>query len=126
THPLVLGYCVRLALLVGTELVFSPVRYPKSNATVERFHQDYQAHVWEDTYLADITAVQRRADHFFRLYQRSSHHSALQGATPLRVHQRPAPVRLATSFMPPTGKLPLYAGRVHLILRVLVDRTATV
>lgn len=126
THPAVVGKCVRLALLVGTELVFSPVRYPKSNGTVERFHQDYQAHVWEDTYLADLSAVQKRAEHFFRLYRRSSHHKALQGATPMRLHQRPPPERLAFGFRPPSGKLPLYAGRVHFIRRVQADGTVTV
>jgi len=126
THPCVLGQCVRLALLVGTELVFSPVRHPKSNGTVERFHQDYQAHVWQATYLADITAVQRRADHFFHLYQRSAHHSALQGATPARVHNRRAPVRLAAGFRLPSEKLPLYAGRLHFMRRVQADGTVSV
>jgi hypothetical protein len=38
THPYVLGQCVRLALLVGTQLLFSPVGHPQSNGTVERFH----------------------------------------------------------------------------------------
>jgi hypothetical protein len=36
---------LRLALLVGTQLVFSPVRHPESNGTIERFHQDYSKNV---------------------------------------------------------------------------------
>jgi transposase len=40
THPGVLGKVVRLALMAGTELVFSPIRYPKAQGSVERFHQD--------------------------------------------------------------------------------------
>lgn len=39
THPYVLGKLVRLALHVGTELGFSPIRHPQRNASVERFHQ---------------------------------------------------------------------------------------
>jgi transposase InsO family protein len=126
THAWVLGQCVRLALLIGTELVFSPLRHPKSNGTVERFHQDYQAHVWQDTYLAGIGAVQKRAERFFHLYRQSAHHSALQGATPATVHNRPAPVRLAAGFRPVTGKIPLYAGRLHFMRRLSDDGTVTV
>jgi transposase InsO family protein len=46
THPGVLGKVLRLALFVGTELVFSPVYHPESNGSVERFHQDYNQNVW--------------------------------------------------------------------------------
>ncbi|MCJ7823380.1 MAG: helix-turn-helix domain-containing protein [Anaerolineales bacterium] len=42
THPYVLGKVVRLALRVGTELLFSPYYHPASNGSVERFHQDYE------------------------------------------------------------------------------------
>jgi transposase InsO family protein len=69
THQHVLGKVVRLALDVGTELVFSPVNHPESNGYVERFHQDYSRHVWQDTYLADLDAVQTQADRFFEQYR---------------------------------------------------------
>ncbi len=118
THAYVLGQCVRLALQVGTELLFSPVRHPQSNGFVERFHQDYQTHVWQDTYLSDSQAVQKQADHFFGLYRQSDHHSALQGQTPETLHHLQSPRRLATTFTRPTEKLPVYAGRIHFIRRV--------
>jgi transposase InsO family protein len=57
SHSHILGTVVRLALEVGTELVFSPVNHPESNGFVERFHQDYNRHVWEDTYLANLDEV---------------------------------------------------------------------
>lgn len=127
THPYVLGQCVRLALLVGTELLFSPVRHPKSNGSVERFHQDYQDHVWQDTYLADFQAIQAQADPFFEQYRHSQHHCALNGQSPVLVHQQPlAPRRLAASFSPPEAKLPLYAGRVHFMRQVQPDGTVSV
>lgn len=126
THPYVLGQCVRLALMVGTELVFSPVRHPQSNAYVERFHQDYQKHVWEDTYLANPKEVQSRAEHFFDLYRHSSHHSALQGQTPDELHSQAFPILFPADFTKPPGKLPLYAGRVHFMRRVDPDGTVSV
>jgi hypothetical protein len=127
THPYVLGQCVRLALLVGTELLFSPVGHPQSNGSVERFHQDYQLHVWQDTYLADLQAVQVQADPFFDLYRHSEHHSALHEQTPALVHQHPTPPRLLeATFTLPEGKLPLYAGRLHFIRRVQPDGTVSV
>lgn len=127
THPYVLGQCVRLALLVGTELIFSPVRHPQSNGTVERFHQDYEAHVFQDTYLADVQAVQAQADHFFDLYRLSEHHSALNEQTPALVHQQPtAPRLLEASFSPPEDKLPLYTGRLHFMRRVQANGSVSV
>jgi len=126
THPGVIGQFARLALRLGTELVFSPVRYPQSNGSVERFHQDYQQHVWQDTYLVDRAAVQTQADQFFSLYRHSGHHSALADQTPHQVHHVTQPTRLAATFTPPAEKLPLYAGRLHFIRRVQADGTVSV
>lgn len=126
THPYVLGQCVRLALRVGTELVFSPVRHPQSNGFVERFHQEYQRHVWKDTYLSDLPAVQQQANRFFHLYRQSRHHAALAGQTPTERHQHPAPRRLSSTFTRPKGKIPLYTGRIHFIRCVNPDGTVSV
>lgn len=118
THPYVIGQCARLALEMGTELVFSPVRHPQSNGFVERFHQDYQQHVWEDTYLADLDAVQTQADAFFRHYRQSRHHRALAGDSPAEVHARVPPHRLATPFTGLHQRRPITAGRLHFLRRV--------
>jgi hypothetical protein len=127
THPYVLGQCVRLALLVGTELLFSPVYHPESNGSVERFHQDYQAHVWQDTYLANIQAIQAQADFFFDQYRHSHHHCALNEQSPTLVHQLPTPpFLLAATFTRPEHKLPLYAGQIHFMRQVQPDGTVSV
>lgn len=127
THPYVLGQCVRLALLVGTQLLFSPVGHPQSNGTVERFHQDYQAHVWEDTYLADPTAVQQQAEQFFQLYRHSEHSTRLPDqTTPALLHQQTPVDQLDPAFGLPTTKLPLYAGQVHFIRQVQANGTVSV
>jgi transposase InsO family protein len=126
THKHVLGKVVRLALQVGTELVFSPVRHPESNGYVERFHQDYDKHVWEDTYLESQQVVQQQAEHFFQLYRHSRHHSRLNEQTPFEVHYQAAPHCLAADFQLSPSKLPLYEGRVHFIRRVHPDATVSV
>lgn len=125
THPYVLGQVVRLALAVGTEALFSPVQHPESNGYVERFHQEYNRHVWDDTYLADLAAVQQASEHFFPLYCASGHHAALNGRTPQEVHGQPT-YRLSADFTLPTTRLPLYEGRVHFIRQVLADNTVSV
>jgi transposase InsO family protein len=125
THPHVLGQLVRLALAVGTEALFSPVRHPESNGYVERFHQEYNRHVWDDTYLADLAAVQRESAHFFPLYCASGHHAALHGHTPQEVHGQPT-YRLPADFTLPATRWPLYEGRVHFIRQVLADNTVSV
>lgn len=126
THPYVLGQVVRLALTVGTELVFSPVYHPESNGYVERFHQDYDRHVWQDTYLADLAAIQTEADRFFANYRQSRHHTALAERTPHEVQYATAPRQLPATFKLPPARLPLRTGRVHFIRRVQSDGTISV
>ena len=118
THPYVLGKVVRLALAVGTELLFSPVAHPKSNGFVERFHQDYNRHVWEDTYLENMTAVNQQARQFFQRYRDRLDHSELDEQTPRQLHQQTPPRKLAADFTLTAAKLPLREGRIHFIRRV--------
>ncbi len=126
THRGVLGKTLRLALYVGTELVFSPFYHPASNGSVERFHQDYDAHVWEHTHLEGLTGVQQQAEAFFSDYQHSRHHSALQGQSPAEVHGQVTPTLLAADFTCPKKKLPLTEGRVHFMRRVSQEGTVKV
>jgi hypothetical protein len=118
THPGVIGQVARLALRVGTELVFSPFYHPASNGTVERFHQDYNRHVWQGTYLADQAQVRRQGDHFFQLYRHSAHHSALAGQTPQQCHTATPATYLPADFCLPATKLLLYEGRLHFMRAV--------
>jgi len=125
THPGVLGKVLRLALYVGTELLFSPIRHPQSNGNVERFHQDYDKHVWKNTKLQDCVDVQRHATRFFLNYRRSRHHRALDGRSPAEVHTVSIQDKLASTFALPKGKVPLTEGRVHFMRRVSVAQTIT-
>lgn len=112
THPGVLGKVLRLALYVGTELVFIPIRNPKSNAHIERFHQDYNQHIWNRFELSDLSAVQLYSPAFFEAYQHSEHIEALQGHSPSQLHNATPFLRLSADFQMPK-KLPLTAGKVH-------------
>ena len=126
THPHVLGYVVRHALMVGTELLFSPVYHPQSNGYIERFHQDYNRHVWEDTYLRDLNQVRQKSRHFFALYRQSEHHSSLNEQAPAAVHFQQQGRKLSPHFKLVQGKPPLYAGRIHFIRRVSANKTVSV
>lgn len=126
THKHVLGKVVRLALTVGTELVFSPFYEPRCNGSVERFHQDYDRHVWEDTYLRHQNDVQVRSKTFFDRYRHSQHHTALNGQSPHTVHHQQPPTGLPLDFVLPTTKLPLIEGRIHFIRRIETDGTVKV
>ena len=123
THPYVLGKVVRLALQAGTELVFSPVRHPQSNGFVERFHQDYDKHVWKDTYLSNISEVQDQGQRFFALY-RQRPHRRLNEQSPESAHQTPK--RLPLDLKPASKQRPLYEGQVHFIRKVLANNTISV
>ena len=126
THPYVLGKVLRLALTVGTELVFSPVYHPKSNGYIERFHQDYDQHVWQDTYLRNRHQVQDKADKFFKAYHHSQHHSALNGLSPHQCQQQVSARKLSPDFVLSAGKMPLVEGQVHFIRRVEANGTVRV
>ncbi len=117
THPYVLGQVVRLALLVGTQLVFSPFYHPESNGGVERFHQDYTRHVWQAHELPDLSAVRRHSPGFFETYRDSRHHSALQGRSPRECHTQARRHILPAELKVPRP-VPLTAGQVHFIRAV--------
>lgn len=126
SHAHVLGRVVRLALAVGTELVFSPVNHPQSNGFVERFHQDYNRHVWQDTYLANLDEVQQQSDRFFGLYRLRQDHIQLAEQSPHDHHHRLKPKLLAAEFVLSNHKLPLHEGRIHFMRRVRADGTVRV
>lgn len=125
THPYVLGRLIRLALMVGTELLFSAIREPKSQAFIERLHQDYDRHVWRGTYLADLEKVNQQGNQFFQAY-RQRPHPQMGGWTPQEAYQAAAAQKLPPDFEIPSGRIPLHAGRVHFIRRVAEDHTVRV
>jgi len=126
THQYVIGKVARLALAVGTELLFSPVNHPQSNGSVERFHQDYDQHVWENTYLNDLAAVNTQGRSFFALYRQREDHSQLDELSPATVHHQQPPDKLDAGFQVADTKRPLREGRLHFMRRVSPEGTVRV
>jgi hypothetical protein len=116
-HPGVIGKAVRLALLVGVQVIFSPFYAPQTNAYVERFHQEYSKFVWKKDHLENLGAVHQRSRLFFPLFRHSRHHSALGGQTPEEIH-RSAPVRKLPAVFSIPSKLPITEGQVHFMRAV--------
>jgi hypothetical protein len=117
THPYVLGRVLRLGLWVGTQLIYSPIRHPESNAHIERFHQDYNQHLWDKLDLPDLATVQSQSPAFFAAYRESEHHSALKGQAPAALHHA-QPARSLPPDLHLPAQLPLTAGKIHFIRRV--------
>jgi hypothetical protein len=113
----VLGRVLRLGLWVGTQLVYSPFYHPESNGYVERFHQEYNRHLWDKLDLPDLAAVQLHSPTFFAAYRDSEHHSALEGQSPAALHLAAAGRCLPDNLRLP-AQLPLTVGKVHFIRRV--------
>lgn len=120
THPGVVGRVARLALLVGTELVFSPFYSPECNGFVERFHQDYSANVWEKVTMQDLKDVRQASAAFFPRYRASEHHSQLQGYSPAVIHFATPMRRLPANFKIP-AHLPITEGKIHFMRAVEKD-----
>jgi hypothetical protein len=114
THAGILGQVVRLALMVGTQLVFSPFYHPESNGFIERFHQDYAKFVWNKVLLPDVSAVRQRSALFFQNYRQSRHHSQLQGRSPAEYHLSKPICSFPEGFTLPSH-LPLTCGQIHFI-----------
>jgi len=125
THPGVLGQVLRLALLVGTELLFSPTYHPESNGTVERFHQDYNRFVWKKFELTDLSTVQRHSATFFEAYRHSEHSQTLHGSSPAQLHTA-TPYRLLPFDFQRPDPLPLTTGQVHFMRLVQPTQQITV
>lgn len=125
THPYVIGRVPRLLLLVGTQLLYSPFYHPKSNAYVERFHQDYSKHVWQKVRLQHLTHVQQTSTRFFGRYRLSRHHSELHGQSPAARHFASPPRLLPKDFALPKP-LPITEGKIHFMRAVAADQTIPV
>jgi hypothetical protein len=117
THPGVIGRVARLALLVGSELVFSPFYSPECNGFVERFHQDYSANVWGKVTLHNLHEVHQASAAFFPRYRTSEHHSELQGQSPSALHFATPLRSLPANFKIP-AHLPITEGKIHFMRAV--------
>jgi putative transposase len=120
-----LSRVIRLCLRFGVSPVFIPVREPQFNGGVENFNGWFQEPLFQRRFrrpgdLRRELARLQEAVNTQHVHPRLGGKTAAQHRRGLRLRKLPA------SFVVPTGRLPLAAGRVTFIRRVSVAGTVTV
>jgi hypothetical protein len=110
------SYIVRLCLLLGVEVIFTPAYSPEANPLIEGFNGIWDRNFWQRTEFGSLTHLETELDHFERWARERR---------PLPNHNRQSPQQLFPDFQPqclpldfelhrqPT--LPLTEGFVHFI-----------
>ena len=120
THPHILGQVVRLCLFCGIEPWFIPVYEAKRNYQIEGFHSLWVRAFWSCHRFRNLAHVQREAPLFWHWYHYQYRPPALNGQTPAHMRHGVTLFPLTTVVRQaiPTDRLPLTAGRLHLLRRV--------
>jgi len=120
THPHVIGQVVRLCLFCGIEPLFTPVYEAKRNYQIETFHSLWDRAFWSRHEFADRAEVDQESPHFERWYHTVYRPPALDGRTPAQVRRGVSSVRLTPDLprLIPPGRLPITAGRFHIMRKV--------
>ena len=120
THPRVIGQVVRLCLFCGIEPFFTPVYEARRNYQIETFHGVWVIGFWSRGEFRNLAHVQTEAPTFQHWCYYHYRPPALDGQTPAQV-RRGQPLRRLTADLRcliPTGRLPITAGRIHLLRKV--------
>lgn len=120
THPRVIGQVVRLCLFCGVEPWFTPVYEAERNYQIETFHSLWDKGFWSRHRFHNLVHVQHEAPTFWHWYHHHYRPPALQGKTPAQMRRGVRLVRLTTEVrrLIPAGRLPITAGRLHVMRRV--------
>lgn len=127
THPRVLGQVVRLCLFCGVEPIFIPEYEAKRNYQIETFHGLWSRGFWSKCMFRSLADVQTKVPHFTKWYHTAYCPPTLNGQTPHQIRRAFKPFRLTPSLanLIPTGRLPITAGRLHVIRKVEAQGTVT-
>jgi hypothetical protein len=119
-RPRVLGQVVRLCLFCQVEPLFIPVYEAKRNYQIETFHSLWVAAFWSRQEFASLPQVRCEVPLFLRWYRTEYRPPALEGRTPAQMRRGFVPLRLTRYLTPliPAGRLPLTAGRIHVVRKV--------
>jgi hypothetical protein len=120
THPHVIGQVVRLCLFCGVEPVFTPVYEAKRNYQIETFHSLWDRGFWSRHEFTNRADVAQESPLFERWYFNVYQPPALEGKTPAQMRRGVPIVRLMTDrhHLIPIGRLPITAGRMHVMRKV--------
>jgi transposase InsO family protein len=120
-----LSRVIRLCLRYGVSPVFIPAGEPQFNGSVENFNGWFQEPLlqrrfkWPGDLRRELARLQEAVN--------TQHvHPRLHGQTPAQHRRGLRLQKLPASFVVPTGRLPLAAGRVTFLRRVSVAGTVTV
>jgi hypothetical protein len=116
--PRVFGQCVRLALYLGSELLFIPPGEAKRNPVVERVPGTWAPSFWNKHQFTSLRDLARQSPQFFAWYAEYAP-QALGGLTlkPAARHRQCKKLLRRPSVQIP-AELPLTAGRGHFIRKV--------
>jgi hypothetical protein len=120
THPRVIGQVVRLCLFCGIEPFFTPIYEAKRNYQIETFHSVWVKSFWSRFEFANRAQVDQESPHFEHWYHRVYRPPALDGRTPAQVRSGVPLARLTPEQqrLIPAGRLPITAGRLHIMRKV--------
>jgi len=120
THPHVIGQIVRLCLFCGIEPWFTPVYEARRNYQIETFHSLWVKAFWSRHQFRNLAHVQVEAPVFQRWYHTHYRPPALCGKTPAQMRRRISIMQLTADLrrLIPTGRLPITAGRLHVMRKV--------
>jgi len=116
---------IRLCLRFGVEPVFIPEREPQCNGSVENFNGWFQPLLFERRFQRPGD-LRRELARLQEAVNTQHVHPRLAGQTPAQHRRGLRLQKLPTSFVVPTERQPLAAGRVTFIRRVSVAGTVKV
>jgi len=120
-----LSRVIRLCLRFGVSPLFIPVGEPQFNGSVENFNGWFQEPLFQRRFHRPGD-LRRELARLQEAVNTQHVHPRLGGQTPAQHRRGLRLQKLPTSFVVPTGRLPLAAGRVTFIRRVSVAGTVTV
>jgi transposase InsO family protein len=119
-----LSRVIRLCLRYGVSLVFIPEREPQFNGSVENFNGWFQEPLFQRRFRRPGD-LRRELARLQEAVNTQHIHPRLGGQTPAQHRRGLRLQKLPTSFVVPTGRLPLAEGRVIFIRRVSLAGTVT-
>jgi transposase InsO family protein len=120
-----LSRVIRLCLRFGVSPVFIPAGEPQFNGGVENFNGWFQEPLFQRRFKRPGD-LRRELARLQEAVNTQHVHPRLGGKTPVQHRRGLRLQKLPVSFVVPTGRLPLAAGRVTFIRRVSVAGTVTV
>jgi len=123
THRRVIGQVVRLCLWCNVEVLFTPIYEAKRNYQVESFHSLWHQAFWSRQQFVNTQQVRSEAPTFLQWYHTVYHPPTFGGQTPQQRRQHAVihPFTSEHQQLIPIGRLPVTAGRVHVMRKVKSD-----